>query len=519
MPSDSRIFGPAADLAAALGDFHPTIMAGDPNGTPPDSPSNRVDPNTTTSPYGGVGSVQVNVRGGAYIGTGTLIDSTHVLTAAHVVDINNDGKHNSKDRVTSIYFILNFGSNQSHKIAVTAINIHPNYTGFNKPSVNDDLAVLTLAATPGPSVPTYALPGSPLTAGTTVTMVGYGQSGTGVSGYTVNASFTVKRTGQNNADAFIGQDDAGQSPADEVFRFDFDGPTGNGTFGGPTLGNDKETTLGGGDSGGPSFVGNVVVGVNTFTQGFFGPTFGTLGGGINVYPYVGWINSVTQGTDAPDEGGSPGKGGGNSGKNGNSSNGDTAAAVTSLSEIPAEALRRVVDLSAATNASVRSQITPPVIQVAPIPVAPRVPLAPVAPVTGTSIRTYYGYILTDQAAGDGDNGDNGGEMQAEMPPVNQPREVPPPPAPPPIPVPESEGVEQTPQSSWLQQRTAVFALAGEESSSEVDVFALAVEPAELPRPIFNSGAALAGLALLLGSVSARPASPRDPRRQRADWLR
>ena len=128
----------------------------------------------------------------------------------------------------------------------------------------------------------------------------------------------------HNADEFFPQDDADREAANEVFRFDFDGPEGTGTWGGGTLGNDREATLGGGDSGGPSFVReiigdkevNVIVGVNTFTQGFFGPYFGTLGGGINVYPYVEWIGAVLAGTDGGDGGGggNPGKGKGN-GKN------------------------------------------------------------------------------------------------------------------------------------------------------------------------------------------------------------
>src|SRR6476659_7640062 len=103
-------------------------------------------------------------------------------------------------------------------------------------------------------------------------MVGYGQSGNGNTGYTVSPSFSVKRSGQNVVDAFYTQDDVGQPAANEVFRFDFDADKGNGTLGGPTLGNTKETTLGGGDSGGPSFikVGSTyyLAGVNTFTESY-----------------------------------------------------------------------------------------------------------------------------------------------------------------------------------------------------------------------------------------------------------
>jgi hypothetical protein len=297
-------------------DFHPMIVAGDPNGSPADSPSARVDPNTTNSPFAGVGSVQVNTRRGTYIGSATPVSGNHIVTAAHVVDISGDGKVNQKDQILSVYFILNFGGNQTHTIAVSAINVHPDFTGFARPSVNDDIAVLTLATPLPTGVPTYALPTADLAAGTTLTMVGYGRSGDGVNGYTTNASFTIKRKGENNADAFYTQDDSGRPAANEVFRFDFDGPTGNGSFGGPTLGNDRETQLGGGDSGGPSFVwdagaGYVLAGVNTFTQGSTAPRFGSLGGGINVFPYVGWIGSVMAGsTSSPGSGGGQGNGSG-----------------------------------------------------------------------------------------------------------------------------------------------------------------------------------------------------------------
>jgi hypothetical protein len=307
---------PSASSTCAPDEFHPVIVAGDPNGSPADSPSDRVDPNTASSPFAGVGSVQVNTRRGTYIGSGTLIDATHVVTAAHVVDINNDGRSNSKDGINSVYLILNAGGGQQ-QIAVSRIDVHPDFTGFGHPSVNDDIAVLTLAS-PVSGVPTYALPTADLAAGTTVTMVGYGRSGDGVNGYTINASWSVKRTGENNADDFYTQDDNGGPAANEVFRFDFDGPDAPNTFGGGTLGNARETTLGGGDSGGPSFVedesGYTLVGVNTFTQGFDAPLFGSLGGGVNVFPYVGWINAVVGGSasqDDPPGKPSKGKGGGN----------------------------------------------------------------------------------------------------------------------------------------------------------------------------------------------------------------
>jgi len=307
-----------APLDSPLNDLHfqPMIVAGDPNGSPSDSPANRVDPNSATSPFDGVGSLEIRTRRGTYICTGTPVDSTHVVTAAHCLDINGDGRSNSKDGITAVYFILNDGGNTTSRIKASSWVLHPDFTGFNRPSVNDDVSVITLGTAVPAGTTTYDLFGGNL-AGAELHMVGYGQSGNGVSGYTVNASFNVKRHGMNTADAFYGQDDAGKPAADEVFRFDFDAPDGStGSMGGASLGNDLETTLGGGDSGGPSFVlvGSAyqLAGINTFTQGTTAPKFGSLGGGMAIGAYDDWIVAAIAGTAAAASGDS---GGGNGGKN------------------------------------------------------------------------------------------------------------------------------------------------------------------------------------------------------------
>lgn len=279
-------------------DVFPMIVAGE----SPDSPGGRVDPNSTTSPFAGVGSIQISARRGSYICTGTPIDPTHVVTAAHCVDINSDGKVNNKDGVTGVKFNLNYGGNLTHSIAVSSYVVHPDFTGFARPSVNDDVAVLTLNSAIPSGVPTYPMFTGGLQ-GSKLDMVGYGQSGSGTSGYTVNASFVVKRKGQNTADQLGGQDDALRLAAPEVFMFDFDGPSGNGTMGVGTLGNTLETTLGGGDSGGPSFyfdgTNYLLAGINTYTQNTqtaSAPKFGSQGGGMNVSAYYSWISSVISGT-------------------------------------------------------------------------------------------------------------------------------------------------------------------------------------------------------------------------------
>lgn len=275
--------------------FFPTVMAGDSKGLPPDTPTQRVDPNSASSPFAGVGSLVVGTGNTERLGSGAAIGSRYVLTAAHVVDLNNDGKFDGKDGTSGIYFVLNIGGDATHRIAVAQVDIHPFFTGFNRPTVNDDIAVLTLAEDLPEGVPTYAVGGN-LVAGTIITFVGYGRSGEGLKGYTTAASPVVKRFGQNVVDAFYGQDDKGQPEVNEVYRFDFDGPKGKGPLGAGTLGNSIESQLGTGDSGGPAFVltdyGYTIVGVSSFVQGSNAPRFGSMGGGAIVTPYLSFIHSI-----------------------------------------------------------------------------------------------------------------------------------------------------------------------------------------------------------------------------------
>src|SRR5262245_35838814 len=133
-------------LSAIAGgsDFPADIVAGDPNGSPADSPTDRIDANLTSSPFAGVGSLQISANRGTYICTATPIDSTHVLTAGHCVDLNNDGKSDKRDGIRGITFNLNYGGNLTSQISADHWNVNPNFTGFNRPSINDDLTVITL---------------------------------------------------------------------------------------------------------------------------------------------------------------------------------------------------------------------------------------------------------------------------------------------------------------------------------------------------------------------------------------
>ncbi len=304
------------------------IVAGDPNGSPPDSPDNRVDPNTERSPFAGVGSLRMfrgaNVVGGC---SAAAIGPRHVLTAAHCVDFNLNGHHDGAD-YDRIEFALNLdidGPVDQPDAIIPAARwyIHPDsfHPGNLFAFFHDDIAVIELSTPLPEGVPFYHLYADDL-AGRTLHMVGYGRSGDGVNGFTTPGSRTVKRVGQNVADYFEGQDEHGQPPAIELWQHDFDHPTDPSlnVFGGPSLGNDKEANIGFGDSGGPAFVlvGNNpnradsyrIGGIITHYDPKVGtfPLFGSVSGGTVVSAYLDWIQAILSGNASASGEGSSGAG-------------------------------------------------------------------------------------------------------------------------------------------------------------------------------------------------------------------
>lgn len=281
--------------------FGATIEAGSATGTPPDFPSARVDPNDGTARFPGVGSFEVvHPTLGTFICSGSVLTDTHILTAGHCFDQDNDGLPDPGITTSSV-FNLNDGSDLSATRSVSTVDIHPDFGGFVGSGANDDIAIVTLGSSVPVGTTKYSLRASGMTSGEIIEMVGYGVSGHGdVGGIEVLPDFSVKRSGINAAELFV-LDDEG-SGEEELFFYDFDGPTGTGFLGGPTLGNDLETVVRGGDSGGPAFVDvageNVIAGINTF-EFVLPPTtpptgeFGVLGGGVILdAPQVAWIAGV-----------------------------------------------------------------------------------------------------------------------------------------------------------------------------------------------------------------------------------
>ena len=251
----------ALAIVAALGSTSALALVG-----------GSIDPNTADSPWAGVGSITIN----GSIFSGVMLDSTHVLTAAHVVA----GQVSTAGNVS---FSLNAGA-YSQTLTATSISVFSGYTGTTPGSDgvwHDDLAVVTLNA-PITGVVGYDLYNGSLK-GQTITLVGYGGTGS-----------TVKTVGQNVVDLVLNDDDSKnpQNKIDEVYVFDFDGLDLPNSYGGGALGAGIEAGYTSGDSGSPVFIyaGGKwqIAGIANFNG--TSSTGGPIGGGTIVSSYIPWIN-------------------------------------------------------------------------------------------------------------------------------------------------------------------------------------------------------------------------------------
>jgi hypothetical protein len=256
-------------------------------GSAPDSAAARVDANVAGSPFAGVAAITIN----GVTFSGVVIAPQYILTAGHVAAAGS---------ASAMQVILNAGATSW---STTVVKATP-YPTFSFPY--DDLGILQLAAPVPAGVPIYALYGGPRQDGLILVLAGYGASGNGNTGPGVAATPNIKRTGRNALDELTTMLDS-SGLTSSFFVYDFDGPTGNGSLGGPTLGNAIETMVAVGDSGGPAFiqVGSSLqlLGINTFAAAPVANqaityTFGDLGGGIVAADprFAAWLQATTAGT-------------------------------------------------------------------------------------------------------------------------------------------------------------------------------------------------------------------------------
>jgi secreted trypsin-like serine protease len=238
-----------------------------------------------TTDWAGVGMVG---SASTFSGTGTLIGTHSILTAAHVVE---------GLAATGARFQINGVTYMS-----TAIAINPGYNGGD----DADVAVITLAqdilGVPFYQYNTGAL--NELTAGPGI-KVGFGVGGNGTTGAQPTLyPYGTKRAGSNTIDMVTTNpthvtDAYGQGmtvPAG-MLLYDFDNHlTGtNGPLGGPAVGASEIDTADG-DSGGPMFQFSTALNAYIITGITIGGTdglsrYGDIANDLRVASYAPWIAS------------------------------------------------------------------------------------------------------------------------------------------------------------------------------------------------------------------------------------
>jgi len=257
--------------------------------------------------YDSVGFLTWNIGSSGYIASGTLIAPNWVLTAGHVVGGTDDYGAGVSGMI--------FGMGPTYSgIGISATEWIP-YGGWSSSGgdlwAGVDLGLVHLSQAITTVAPAQMDFGTSLL-GLLGTSVGYGRSGTGLTG--MNTYSGKKRAGQNVIDARGGMlttmgdggllDLDGISPT--VLFYDFDKPAVSVLSSmGLTVPVDLEYLIGSGDSGGGLFieVGGVtkLVGVHSFLASLPDPLdttgpngdYGDLAGLVSVQSFGNWIYEVT----------------------------------------------------------------------------------------------------------------------------------------------------------------------------------------------------------------------------------
>lgn len=227
---------------------------------------------------------------GSYICSATLIDDDWILSAGHCLDASG---YTASDWTFDL-------SDSGGGVHVGAEKfLHPDWVSTGGDLLAGvDIALLRLATKESVIGPAQ-INTDTSEVGRIATHVGYGRTGTGLTG--MNASAGTKRAGQNIVDL----DGTSVSGFNEKVLFeDFDSGSAGDNWSGSASQLNLEYLIASGDSGGPMFIdfgsGEVVAGVHSFISSVDGVTdadYGDIAGSIRVSSFASWISTTIADND------------------------------------------------------------------------------------------------------------------------------------------------------------------------------------------------------------------------------